>query len=91
MTSLASAVVPETVLSVLRGKENVALTGLPGGSKSYFLAGLFEELKTSIVLVTSEDLEAEGLSADLDAWVALLPSTERPARKACSLWVTYFL
>src|SRR5207302_3731995 len=55
------------------------LTGLPGGSKAFFLSGLFAELKSSMVLVTSEDMEAEGLSADLDAWAALVPSAERPA------------
>src|SRR5260221_12729614 len=55
------------------------LTGLPGGSKAYFLTELLKELTASLVVVTSEDLEAEGLSADLDAWTGLLPSIERPA------------
>ncbi len=53
------------------------ITGLPGGSKAYFLTGLMKERRSSLIIVTSEDMEAEGLSADLDAWTALLPSAER--------------
>src|SRR5437016_8256715 len=55
------------------------ITGLPGGSKAYYLSGLWDEIKTSLIVLTSEDLEAEGLSADLEAWVALKPAAQRPA------------
>jgi transcription-repair coupling factor (superfamily II helicase) len=54
------------------------LTGLPGGSKAYFLSSLLSELHQPLVVVSPEDLEAEGLSADLEAWSALLPAQERP-------------
>ncbi len=54
------------------------LTGLPGGSKAYFVASLAREQRARIVLVTAEDLEAEGLSSDLEAWTTLHPSPERP-------------
>src|SRR5437016_8065914 len=54
------------------------ITGLPGGSKAYYLSGLWDEIKTSLIVVTSEDLEAEGLSADLEAWAGLKPATQRP-------------
>ena len=55
------------------------ITGLPGGSKAFYLAALFSERKTSIIVVTAEDVEAEGLAADLEAWTALTPSEARPA------------
>src|SRR5690242_10575861 len=54
------------------------ITGLPGGSKAYFLAQLWDEIDASLVLVTTEDLEAEGLSADLEAWAALKAVAHRP-------------
>ncbi len=57
----------------------VHLTGLPGGSLAYFLSTLCAEKKASLVVVTEEDLEAEGISADLDAWNVTRPFTERPA------------
>ncbi len=78
MTRILSGAVPESVLLRLKEKENLTLSGLPGGSKAYFLAGLLAELRTPLIVVSPEDLEAEGLSADLEAWTALLPSTERP-------------
>src|SRR6266700_5019852 len=78
MTLLVSGTVPETVLSALREKSGVSLTGLPGGSKAFFLSGLYAERKSPIIVVSPEDLDAEGLSADLEAWAALLPSAERP-------------
>ena len=59
--------VPETVLAGLKKSSPLTLTGLPGGSKAFFVAALSAERKSSLVLVTSEDLEAEGLSADLEA------------------------
>src|SRR5262249_46938178 len=54
------------------------ITGLPGGSKAYYLSGLWAEERRSILVVASEDLEAEGLSADLEAWASLMPATARP-------------
>src|SRR5690242_12212319 len=60
------------------------LTGLPGGSKAYFLSQLFDQIKSSLVVVTAEDLDAEGLSADLEAWAGLRPSAERPPIVYCS-------
>src|ERR1051325_4230605 len=53
------------------------LTGLPGGSKSYYLAELLSRERKSLVVVTKEDFEAEGLSADLEALVVLSPAAER--------------
>jgi transcription-repair coupling factor (superfamily II helicase) len=55
------------------------ITGLPGGSKSFYLTKLIAEERTSLVIVTGEDLEAEGLSADFEAWSVLTPPEERPA------------
>src|SRR5882672_4669852 len=78
MISLVSGVLPESILSAVRQKGPVPLTGLPGGSKGFWLAALQAELHVPLVIVTAEDLEAEGLSADMDAWVALLPPAERP-------------
>ncbi len=78
MTSFLSGKVPESVLFGLKRKEELTLSGLPGGSKAYFLAALAAELRAPLVVVSAEDLEAEGLSADLDAWTALLPAAERP-------------
>ena len=79
MTSLFSAVVAQDLLSTLRQKKTVLLCGLPGGSKAFFIAALAEQLKSPLVIVTAEDLEAEGISADLDAWTTLLAPEERPA------------
>src|ERR1039457_6956798 len=53
------------------------LTGLPGGSKSYYVLSLARCQGKSIALITAEDLEGEGLSADLEAWCSLLPPEER--------------
>jgi transcription-repair coupling factor (superfamily II helicase) len=54
------------------------LTGLPGGSKAFFLLGLAKRSRESLVVVTRDDVEAEGLVADLDAWGSLWPGSERP-------------
>ncbi len=54
------------------------LSGLPGGSKAFFLLALARQEQTSIVVITSDDHEAEGLVADLEAWNGLWPLAERP-------------
>src|SRR5579864_4035577 len=54
-----------------------SLAGLPGGSKGFFLANFCLREKKSIVVITQEDLEAEGLSADVEAWIALQPAEAR--------------
>jgi len=77
MTLLSSAV-PEAVRQGLAGKTRMILTGLPGGSKAFFIASLVHEVRLPLVLITAEDLEAEGLAVDLEAWAALLPAEERP-------------
>ena len=70
-------VLPSDLLEKLKSANPVSLTGLPGGSKAFFLAALSAEKRCSLVVITSEDIEAEGLSADLDAWTALLPAADR--------------
>jgi hypothetical protein len=57
---------------------NTYLTGLPGGSKSLFLLTLALHSKKPLAVITQEDLEADGLIVDLEAWSSLLPSTQRP-------------
>jgi len=52
------------------------LTGLPGGSKAYYLSHLQHK---QIVVVTQEDVEAEGLGGDLEAWTEIIPLGERRA------------
>jgi len=54
------------------------LTGLPGGSKAFYISSLAQEDPRPIILVTGEDLEAEGLSADLEAWTSLVSAEKRP-------------
>ena len=54
------------------------LTGLPGGSKAYYVSSVAERERKPLVLVTGEDLEAEGLAADLEAWTSLIPAEGRP-------------
>lgn len=67
------------ILEKLTSKESSCVTGLPGGSKAYVVASYLAKTRKSMVLLTQEDLEADGLAADLDAWTALLPAGERPA------------
>ena len=55
------------------------LTGLPGGSKGFFIASLAVERKGSMIVVANEDLEAEGLLADIEAWGSLRPADQRPS------------
>jgi transcription-repair coupling factor (superfamily II helicase) len=83
------------LLERLSADRDVTLTGLPGGSKALLLAALAAKIHDPIVVVTAEDIEAEGLLADLEAWSALLPATERsdlllfpeadPSRRIASL------
>jgi transcription-repair coupling factor (superfamily II helicase) len=74
---LSSDAIPEAVRQALSGNSRTLVTGLPGGSKAYFIVSLAHERKTPLVLISAEDLEAEGLSADLEAWTALLSAEER--------------
>jgi transcription-repair coupling factor (superfamily II helicase) len=76
--TLFSDAVPEAVTRGLRGDAPTLVTGLPGGSKAFFITVLVHGGKDPLVLITAEDLEAEGLSVDLDSWAALLPADERP-------------
>src|SRR6266705_2967075 len=78
MTALISGTVPESILSALRQNDPIALTGLPGGSKAFFIVALCTEFRSPLVLISPNDLEAEGVSADLEAWTSLLPAAERP-------------
>jgi len=54
------------------------LTGLPGGSKGFYLAQLAMREKRPLVIITKEDLEAEGLMADIEAWLGLEKNPEKP-------------
>ncbi len=54
------------------------LADLPGGSKGYFLANLALRETRPLVVMAGEDLEAEGLSADVEAWLGLKPSAQNP-------------
>ena len=57
----------------------LALTGLPGGSKGWFLAQWVIDHASSLIVVTNEDVEAEGLLSDVEAWMGLQPEKERVA------------
>src|SRR5438046_8443559 len=63
----------------LGNNQSVPLTGLPGGSKSLFLLALASQTKSPLAVVTSEDVEADGLIADLEAWSTFLPLNQRPS------------
>jgi len=76
MTNLFDTI-SEAVHQGLSEKSGTVLTGLPGGSKAFFIVSLVHEKQASLVLVTAEDLEAEGLAVDMEAWSALLPADER--------------
>src|SRR3954463_9367892 len=67
-----------TVLDSLEKKAPVALTGLPGGSKALFLLTLAVQTQFPVVVVTAEDVEADGLIADMEAWATFFPAVERP-------------
>jgi transcription-repair coupling factor (superfamily II helicase) len=56
----------------------VSLTGLPGGSKSLFLFTAGAKGHRPVLVVTADDVEAEGLAGDIEAWSVLLPATQRP-------------
>jgi transcription-repair coupling factor (superfamily II helicase) len=77
--TLFSGSVPDRVLQGLRDKTKMLISGLPGGSKAYCVVSFHQELMAPLVVVTAEDLEAEGLSADVEAWTALLQAENRPA------------
>jgi len=66
------------IIQSVSQKPGAVLTGLPGGSKAYFLVALARRTKSRLVVVTQEDIDAEGLVADLEAWGSLLPAAERP-------------
>src|SRR5688500_13553735 len=66
------------VLKNLEDQKSVPLTGLPGGSKALFLVSLAAQTQSPILVVVPEDVEAEGIAADVEAWSALLPSKQRP-------------
>jgi len=67
------------LLSRLEIQKHVLLTGLPGGSKGFFIASLAAQRKGSMIVVTQEDLEAEGLLADSEAWGSLYSADQRPS------------
>ncbi len=77
MSAVDPCWIPPSLLSDLRESGPLHLSGLPAGSKGYFLSTLARALRQSVVVITTEDLEAEGLSADIEAWDSLLPATER--------------
>jgi transcription-repair coupling factor (superfamily II helicase) len=56
----------------------VPLTGLPGGSKALFLLTLAKDAKAPVVVVTADDVEADGLIADMEAWATFMPGVQRP-------------
>src|SRR5579872_6557912 len=66
------------LLSQLKIQKQLLLTGLPGGSKGFLIASLAAQRKTSMLVITNEDLEAEGLLADCEAWGGLQPADQRP-------------
>ena len=64
---------------VLQSKEaSVEITGLPGGSKAFFLLAYALKTKKPLAVVSVDDAEAEGLLTDLEGWANLLPASERP-------------
>jgi transcription-repair coupling factor (superfamily II helicase) len=68
----------QTLLKNLAPGAPLSLTGLPGGGKSLFLTALSSQTKAPLLVVTTDDVEAEGLAADLEAWSGLVPAEERP-------------
>ncbi|HVO33206.1 MAG TPA: CarD family transcriptional regulator, partial [Elusimicrobiota bacterium] len=54
------------------------LTGLPGGSKGLFLLSAVRRLRKPASVVCIDDVEAEGLVADMEAWENLQPAGVRP-------------
>ena len=66
------------LLERLRNQESPVLSGLPGGSKAFFVLNLVRQSGASLFWVTRDDVEADGLTADLEAWGGLLPAAERP-------------
>ena len=76
MTPLATSIFPSTLIDL---KDHSTLTGLPGGSKAFFITSLVQQKSGSWVVVTPEDADAEGLSVDVEAWTALVAAHQRPA------------
>src|SRR5512141_380669 len=70
--------VPSGLLDRLGESSPLILTGSPAGSRSLVVSELFRSARAPLILVTKDDLEAEGLLADLEAWTSLWPDTERP-------------
>jgi len=68
----------DAVQSRLKKENTLSLTGLPGGSRALFVLGLAVDAKAPLLVITQEDIDAEGWVADLEAWSALLPATQRP-------------
>lgn len=54
-------------------------SGLPGGSKAFFFLSLAEKERRSLVVVAKDDVEADGLVADLEAWAGLAAQNDQPA------------
>lgn len=78
MSTLTQVILPSALTDAVRAQRTVAVTGLPGGSKGFvFLAFALQE-KKSMVLVTKDDQEADGLVADLESWAALQRAEDRP-------------
>ncbi|OGR89603.1 MAG: transcription-repair coupling factor [Elusimicrobia bacterium RIFCSPLOWO2_01_FULL_59_12] len=75
----AFAPVVSELLQRLHQNPSVPLTGLPGGSKAPFLLALAAQSKAPLLVIAAEDVEADGLIADLEAWSTFLPSNNRPA------------
>jgi transcription-repair coupling factor (superfamily II helicase) len=67
-----------SILATLEAVKLRHLIGLPGGSKGFFIAQLLQARRRPMLVITSEDEEAEGLLADIEAWGSLAPLEERP-------------
>jgi transcription-repair coupling factor (superfamily II helicase) len=55
----------------------LSITGLPGGAKGWFFARLTLDDPRALIVVTREDVEAEGLLADYEAWTGQQSEKER--------------
>ncbi len=69
---------PITLWDQRAQQPGTVLTGLPGGSKGFFLAALALREKKPLLIVTVDDVEAEGLLADIEAWGTLGSPDARP-------------
>lgn len=71
-TTLSYPKFPDSLRAPLN-QGGVSLTGLPGGSKGWFLAELAAGNPRPLVVITRDDVEAEGLLADFEAWMGQAP------------------